>query len=237
LPCRHPYLRRVAGPAWPDFVRALAGSDKEALAGLRSVFGDPAGFGPGSSGQRQRGLIVPGADDRLSDGGACGSGWQRQVGVGWGGFGHVERPEPSRCRAACCMMRDALRRFPSSRPLEQPMTDNGDRRGGLELLSASGFRGPHGLGGPVPADSFGEGVEVGFHCLGPFGAVEPGRERRPSGACLFRIHVLVSAPVRAAAVAVGFRPLFDCPVWRGPGSIGRRRKGRRRSWLGFGRPS
>jgi hypothetical protein len=137
----------------------------------------------------------------------------------WGGvgLGMLRGPNPSRCRAACCMMRDALRRFPSSRPLEQPMTDNGDRRGGLELLSASGFRGPHGLGGPVPADSFGEGVEVGFHCLGPFGAVEPGRERRPSGACLFRIHVLVSAPVRAAAVAAGFPAALRLSGLEGPG--------------------
>ncbi|KPC71240.1 hypothetical protein ADL26_15600, partial [Thermoactinomyces vulgaris] len=57
---------------------------------------------------------------------------------------------------------------------------------------------------PIAVDGLGHPVKVGFHGLGPFGAVEPGGEHIPFGALVLGIHVPVSTPVGAAAPGVCF---------------------------------
>jgi hypothetical protein len=83
----------------------------------------------------------------------------------------------------------------------------------------------HGLDGSVPIDGVGRPIAVGLHRFEQSEREIPRRERRPLIACLFRILVLISAPVRAAALAAGFRPHFDYPVWLGPSSNGQRQRG------------
>jgi hypothetical protein len=144
--------------------------------GLWALFDFPVWSGQCSIGQRQRGSGMAPIAFRLPGGVGSGLGRAATGGCKTGWFlalRTLRGPTPSGCRAA---LQGVAAFATSGRPLEQPE----DRRrcrwcGCLELRSASGLGGSHGLDGPVPVGGRGYGVQVGFHRFGPFGPVESGR--------------------------------------------------------------